>query len=135
MNRDLYHNAKAQRAVPITTISADGTTTGDIIDLQDYGSAMFAILSGTLTTGTFTPKLTAGDAANLSDGVEVTAAAELLGTIAGATFAIADDGVVKKIGYRGDKRYIRLDIVGASTAAGVISAVAILGHPHAAPVA
>lgn len=104
------------------------TKVGDIIDTQGYESLLFSIQSGVLTTGTWTPKIEDGDDSALSDAADVDSDF-LIGTIAAATFAATDDGTIKKIGYVGKKRYVRLTLTGASTPDGLIGAQAILGYP------
>lgn len=135
--RDLHNNIKVSRAIsPAAVITANGVTTSEIIDTAGFESVEVVLASGVITDGTFTPAVFAGDAANMSDEVAVTSADELLGTIAGATFAATDDNVVKKIGYRGPKRYVRVKVTQAgATSGGFIAAVAVQGHPHHAPVA
>ena len=133
--RDLHHNVKLSNALDATAIAANGATDGEIIDTQGFQSLEFAIKSETLTDGTYTPSLTEGDVADLSDGAAV-AAGDLLGTVAGATFAATDDNKVKKIGDRGLKRYARLTITAAGvTNGGTLSAIAVQGHALTAPVA
>jgi hypothetical protein len=133
MSKDLHANVKISKAMSVTAISGNGTTNGDIIDRAGYQSVVFALLSGTLTDGTYTPSITEGDAADLSDGADAT---DLHGTVAGATFAATADNAVKKLGYRGSKRYIRLNVTAAGvTTGGTISAIAIQGGPEIAPVA
>lgn len=133
--RDLHDNIKAEVAFNTAAITSDTTTNGNIIDMQGFGSVEFIIQSGTLTDGTYTPLLKEGDAANLSDA-ETVDAADLTGTIAGATFAASDDNKAKKVGYIGNKRYVRLSIVSASTTSGgTVSAVAVKANAADAPVA
>jgi hypothetical protein len=56
---------------------------------------------------------------------------QLLGTEAGASFIFSDDNAVRKLGYLGGKRYVRLTITPASnTGAWLVSAVAIKGTPR-----
>ncbi len=106
-----------------------------IIDLQGYNSAEFLLQSATLTDGAFAPSITEGNQANLSDGTAVSAA-DLIGTIAAATFAATDDNVVKRLGYGGSKRYIRLSITATGvTTGGTMGAVALRGDPLHAPAA
>lgn len=76
-----------------------------------------------------------GDVSNLSDAAAV-ADADLLGTEALAAFQFDDDNEVRKLGYKGHKRYTRLTITPvANASAAVLSAVAVLGHPASAPTA
>ena len=62
--------------------------------------------------------------------------AELNGTEAAAGFQFDDDNETRKIGYVGNKRYVRLTITPANNAsAALIAAVALLGGASDAPVA
>lgn len=134
-SRDLHNNIKATPALNPQAIASSTTVNGAIIDLAGYESAEFLIQSATLTDGTYTPSITEGDASNLSDGAAV-AAGDLIGTVADATFAATADNSVKKLGYKGGKRYIRLNITSTGvTSGGTLAAVAVLGHPKSAPVA
>lgn len=127
-SRDLHNDVSPAVALNTTAISSNTTTNGSIIDTQDAESLEFLILSGTLTDGTYTPSLTEGDESNLSDGATV-AADDMIGTVADATFAATDDNVVKKLGYKGGKRYVRLNITSAgASSGGTVSAVAVKGH-------
>jgi hypothetical protein len=134
MKRDLHSNINTLPSInPAAAITANGTTTGATIDGSGYESVEHVVQSGTITDGTFTGHLYAGDAANMSDEVEVTASSELIGAV--PTFAATDDNVVKRVGYRGSKRYSRIKMVQAgATTGGFLSATAILGHPRVAPV-
>ena len=133
--RDLHNNVEPKVGLNTTAVSSDTATAGAIIDTAGFESLEFVIQSGTLTDGTYTPSLTEGDASDLSDGATV-AAGDMIGTVAAATFAATDDNAVKRIGYKGSKRYVRLTVTSAgTTSGGTVGAVAILGHPHSAPTA
>lgn len=127
--RDLYNNVKAAVAMKFATRTANAT--GEAIDLTGYGSALIVIATGTITDGNHAFALKESD-----DNATYTAVGtgDLIGTAPTAD-ATADDKVYK-LGYRGRKRYIRLDVtVTGATAGGVYGAVAILGRPEVAPVA
>lgn len=132
-SKDLHSNIGIAVALkPIT--STTGAHAGEIVDTDGFDSCVFVIETGDMTDGTQTPSVEMGDASNLSDTAD--AASYLHGTIASATFAATDDFKVKKLGYRGPKRYCRLTMTAASaTTGGLLSAVAVLGHPHLGPVA
>jgi hypothetical protein len=133
---DLHHNLKISPAIdPAAIIAGNATKTSATIDRQGFDSLEFAIYSGVLTDASYTTTLYEGDAADMSD--EAAAAdSDLLGTEALASFALADDSTVKKIGYTGIKRYVRIKVVQAdATTGGFLSAIAIQGNPHNAPVA
>lgn len=132
--KELHNNIKTSRVIsPAAAITGNGTTTGEIIDTQGFHSHEFVFASGAITDGSFTLTVFEGDAANMSDEAAVVAA-DLLGTVAAASFAATDDNVTKKIGYVGTKRYIRPKMVQAdATSGGFLSAVCVQGHPRNAP--
>jgi len=134
-SRDLHDNIGVSVALNTGAISSNTTTSGAIIDTAGFESIEFVIQSGTLTDGSYAPTITEGNESNLSDG-SATAAADLLGTAAAATFVAADDNAAKKIGYKGGKRYVRLNVVSTGvTTGGTLSAVAIKGNARSKPVA
>lgn len=134
-SRDLHNNIEPKVALNSAAITTNTTTNGVIVDTAGFESVEFVILSAALTDGTYTPSITEGDASDLSGG-SATATADLIGTVAGATFAATDDNTVKRIGYKGSKRYVRLNLTSAgTTSGGTLGAIAVLGHPHDAPTA
>jgi hypothetical protein len=133
--KDLFNNVTVARAIAPVSVSDNTAQVSSIIDRQGYESVTFAIAAGSLADAdaTFTVLVEDGNAANLSDAAAV-ADSNLLGTEALAGFTFADDNATRKIGYVGGKRYVRLTITPANNAsAALISAVAILGHPHVTP--
>jgi hypothetical protein len=135
--RDLYSNISIQRAISPVSVANDTAQVSQIIDRQSYDSLVFAIATGSLADAdaTFTVLVEHGDASNLSGG-EAVPDDMLNGTEAAASFTFAADDSTRKIGYVGDKRYVRLTITPANNAsAALISAVAILSHADQRPVA
>lgn len=134
--RDLHNNIHAVRALSPVASAADNTAwVSQIIDRQGYEALEFLILTGALpdADATFAVTMDHGDAANLSDAAAVDASL-IVGTLAAAGFIFSDDDKVKKVGYVGDKRYVRLTITPAANAsASLYAAVAILGAPRHAP--
>lgn len=137
MKRDLASDIKESTALDPATIGSDTTTNGNIIDTQGYESLTFLFHVGTVTDGDYTPLIQEGDDSGLSDAAAV-ADADLIGTEAGAAFTDdTDDNATSKIGYAGDKRYVRFNVVSTNTTTGATSvgATAVLGHPHSGDVA
>lgn len=132
--RDLHHNIKVTNVIdPAAIKSGNAATAGAVIDTQGYESLEFLIEAGVLTDGTLTPSLTEGELADGSDGTAVPAN-DLLGTIAGATFAATDDSKTKTIGYRGGHRYVKLTVTQAgATTGGFYNAVAVQSHARNQP--
>ncbi|WP_353641328.1 hypothetical protein [Mesorhizobium sp. WSM2239] len=102
------------------------------VDLRGYNSALAQVVVGVWTDGTHTPELEESD--DNSSWSDV-AAADLNGSftvIDGAD----DDAQTFKVGYKGNKRYIRAvtTVAGATTGA-VYGVVIIRSHANDAPVA
>ncbi len=110
MLKDLYP-VISFRGQTLYTAAHDGDA---IVDMQGYEEALILIQSETLTDGTFTFELKEGDNAALSDAAAV-ADADLVsgGPTAGdlePTFAATDDDKSTWFYYRGNKRYLRIDL-------------------------
>jgi hypothetical protein len=139
--KDLVSKNKHSRAVsPAAIITGNGTTVGQTIDRQGYDSIMFAAIAGAITDGTFTVQVFESDDSGMAGESQV-AAADLVvpGTASGSTQTIAlanaDANTIKKIGYIGTKRYVRVKVVQAgATTGGFIAVIAIQGHANIAPV-
>lgn len=141
IGQDLHNNVKAMLAVAPVTLGATGNNAGRIIDRKGYSGVEFVIEYGAVTTtGTVvTAIVKEGDATGSMTSV---ADADLLGTEALASLLAATPRtsgstklVSKRIGYKGNKRYVSLDLNGTgATSAGIVSASALLFNPEGAPV-
>lgn len=135
--RDIHNSLHLLRAISPVSVSDNTAQVSQIIDRQGYHALEFVIATGSIADAdaTFTVLVEDGDAANLSDAAAV-ADANLLGLETQAAFQFDDDNETRKIGYIGNKRYVRLTITPVNNAsAALLSAVAILGAPHVAPTA
>ena len=130
--QDLHGSIKYVPAIaPAVNTNSDSAIVSAIIDLQGSRGCEFIITTGTLTdaNATFATTMDDGAASNLSDAAAVTSEATgLIGTLAGASFTFASDGVTKKVGYAGTKRYVRLTITptGNNSGSAPIAAIAAL---------
>lgn len=114
--RDLASNLDIKPAFAPKTAVIDNTPfVSNILDTAGYNSAMLAILTGVEadTDATFTALLEEGDQADLSDAVAV-ADQDMIGTEALAGFDSNGDGVCRKIGYVGNRRYVRATVTPAN---------------------
>jgi hypothetical protein len=128
---DMHSDVYGLVAKNTAAISSSTTTAGNIIDTQGYEGLEFFIQSGARTDGTYTPLLEESDASDLSGSNQV-ADEDLVGLEADAAIAAAN--TVKRIGYVGHKRYVRLSIVSTGVTSGAtIGATAILGRPAVRP--
>jgi len=113
---DLHSNVKYSVAyAPKAAVVDDTAQVSTILDTANFEHNELVLVTGTLsdTDATFTVLLQEGDAPDLSDAANV-ADADMIGTEAAASFTYADDGVTRKLGYIGAKRYIRATVTPAN---------------------
>ncbi len=129
MKRDLYSNIGLAQAIVPAVKSAAGD--GIAIDTKGYSSIAFIVNTGAIASdGDFGVAIQESDT---TTGGDFTAAgAEFVDSNAPATLAASS---IYKLGYRGNKRYVRLQLTKAGGTSIALGAVAVLGHPHDAPVA
>lgn len=136
--RDLANHIEVRRAIsPAAAVTDNTPFVSQIIDLLGFSELMFAILIGALADAdaTFTVLVEHGDVANLSDAAAVPDV-QLTGTEVSAGFTFAADDKVRKIGYVGSKRYVRLTVTPANNSGNAfLSAVAILSGARYSPTA
>jgi len=129
---DLHNHIAPKRGVsPAAAVTDNTAIVSQIVDTRGFGSVEYLILTGSLADAdaTFTTLVEEGDAANLSDASAV-ADADLLGLETQASFTFADDDKVFKIGYIGNKRYVRVTVTPANnTGNAFIAGAWLLGHP------
>lgn len=134
---DLHNCINPRVAIaPAAAAVADNTAqVGAWIDRQGFDSVEYLIITGTLADAdaTFAVTMDHADLADHSDAAAV-AATDVLGDLATAGFTFANDGVCRKVGYVGGKRYTRLTITPTNNAAAApMAAIALLGDPDLAP--
>lgn len=130
---DLHNNINAARGIsPAAITTGNATLTGQTIDVREYGSLEFCFQAGAITDGTFTVTMYEGDSSDMSDESAVDDA-DLLGTE--PTFTSSDANATKRVGYKGNKRYVRVKAVqSGATTGGFLACVVVQGHPKTAPV-
>ena len=138
---DLHNSTRAVMAIVPAAIGANGTKTGLVVDRQGYGGDEWVISYGSVTTTGSVVTVVAfeGDVTGTLTSIADTA---LLGTealaslAAGARVAGTGKEVVKRLGYVGNKRYVRLNVVQTGvTSVGVVGAAAVLHNPSVRPTA
>lgn len=121
---------------PVAARTDNTAIVSAIIDRKGFESLELVIVTGTNTdaNATFAVLVEDGDNSGLSDNNPVSDS-QLLGTEAVAAFTFADDGECRKIGYAGDKRYVRVTVTPSGNDSGniFIAGVAVLGHAASAP--
>lgn len=129
--RDFTSNVLGAIAFNIQTLAADATTNGNEIDTQGYQSIVFECLTGTITDGDYAFALQSTNTAG--QGYIAVPAADIIGTVPAFT-QDTDDDQIRRFSYRGDDRFLRIQVTAANTnQGGVVGAVALLGSPDNAP--
>lgn len=140
MHSDLSSEILVQPSInPAAIVNGNATTTGATINTSGYESLTFVLQSGVMTDGTLEGSVFGGNAANMSDEVQL-AAADLIGsegTGPGIEILATEDNVTQRVGVniaRVAKQYYRLKVAqtGATTG-GFFCASAILAKPRQAP--
>ena len=135
--RDMANNVTPKPVLAPAVGTDDTPLVGAIIDRLGYDSLTYLIQTGTLADAgaTWTVLLEESDDSGMS-GASAVADADLIGTEALASLTQANDGVCRKLGYVGSKRYTRLTITPSGNAGNApISAMALLGMPYSRPTA
>ncbi len=111
MSRDAHNTLVYKAALGINRVADDTAQTGITIDMQGFESVEFVILTGVIADSNAT---FAVDMEEDSDSGMATATAvadrDLLGTEALAAFDFGDDDAIRKIGYKGHKRFVRCNV-------------------------
>lgn len=143
--RDACSNMLIKRAISSISGAGDNTAqVSQIIDVQGYDSLTFVLNTGVLADAdaTFVTLVEESDASDLS-GSNAVSDGDLISqdTTSASTpevlssFQFDDDSEVRKIGYRGTKRYVRLTITPASnTGAWPIGVIAVLTRAEFKPI-
>lgn len=135
--RDMHSNITVVAAIAPQTVSTTGAAggrTSGIIDRRGYDAVEFFAARGVSAAATDTVNFLLTEANATNATFTSVADADLRGTEAGAVM-LGSTAAVSKLGYVGNKRYLKLKLYGLGTATSIVSAVAALGSPAAAPVA
>jgi hypothetical protein len=122
MLRDIANNLTLKRAVSPQAARTDNTAiVSEILDVRNFESVMLAVQLGANTdaNATFTVLLEESNDSGMS-GANAVSDDDMNGTEALAGFQFDDDNECRKLGYVGNKRYIRATITPAGNDSGNI---------------
>ncbi len=135
--RDFLNNIQT---VHLGNLAVSGTSTlkSGLVDMKGFDACTFIMINNTVTdAGTasgFTATAMEGD--DTTDaGLSAVAAAEMVNgtqTIT-VTSDSADDAIAGGVGYKGNKRYAGLNVVGTTGSDADVSVIAILHKGHKTP--
>ena len=134
--RDMLSN---KQVVLLGTITLSGTTPGasSWVDTREYDACTIVLVTQTVTdagdAAGFTFTAQHSDLTTAASAAAIASTDSVNGTIALSVTADADDDkVIGGIGYKGNKRYVRLNGVGTTGTNAVVKVMAILNKPHRA---
>lgn len=138
---DLHSNIRVKHALTPAAVGTTGTgRSSDIIDRQGWGGVEFAIHYGTFTTtgGSVAIVVLEGDVTGTMTSVadvDLQGTEALAGLAGQATTRTSGVGlnVGKRIGYKGDQRYVQIVEIPAAATTGIVGITAILHNPNVAP--
>jgi hypothetical protein len=139
--RDVMHDIRVVPAIAPVVVVDNTATVSSIIDMQGAQSCAFYVITGALVDAdaTFAVLLQEGNAANLSDATTVADTDMQTGSpgvapLTAASFDFSADIVVRRVGYNGNKRYVRATITPTNnTGAAPLSMVYVLGNLASMP--
>lgn len=134
--KDLHKNIKVVHVIKPVAVGTSGIAGGQlsaVIDRRGYNAVEFLFNSGgsASVADTITPVVY--ESSVTGSGFTSVANADLIGDETALTLTTSA-GKAKGIGYRGNKRYLKLRLYGTGTATALVAATAILAEPHMAPV-
>jgi hypothetical protein len=129
--RDFTSDVLAATAFNIQLLAADATTNGNEIDTQGYQSIVFICATGTIADGDYAFSLQSTN--TTGQNYLAVPATDIIGTVPAFTLD-TDDDQVRRFSYRGDDRFLRIQVTAANTNnGGTVGAYALLGSPDNAP--
>lgn len=121
MLRDIANNVTMKRALSPQAARTDNTAmVSEILDARDFAAVMLAINVGANTDANATFAVLIEECDTSGGTYTAVADADLNGTEALAGFQFDDDNELRKIGYVGNKRYIRATITPSGNDSGNI---------------
>lgn len=130
MKRDLMSNIHPVVAIAPVVVADNTVQKSAAIDVRKYKSVTFLIALGTLADvdATFAVVIKEGSTSTQTSHTAV-AAVDLIGTNALASFTFADDGEMRKIGYKGAADYVSIEITPTNNAGNAPMAVVAVFEP------
>lgn len=133
--RDMHNNISVLHAITPQAVGTSGIAGGKLSGVLDrrgfesvefiYSSGASASVADTITPVIYEGTTTGGSFTSVAD-------ADLLGAETALTLTAAKSG---RVGYNGNKRYLKIRLYGTGTATAVVGAVAVLGKASQAPIA
>jgi hypothetical protein len=134
--KDLHKNISVVHVIKPVAVGTTGIAGGQlsaVIDRRGYDSVEFLFNAGGSASVADTINPVVYESAATGSGFTSVANADLIGDETALTLTTSA-GKAKGIGYRGNKRYLKLRLYGLGTATALVAATAILARPNIAPI-
>lgn len=135
MRFDLMNRLAPARAIAPVSVADNTAQVSTVYDSRGMmGIALILAIGAVVDVdATFTVLMEESDASG--SGFTAVADADLIGTEALAGFAFDDDNELRKIGYKGAKRYLRATVTPVANASAALIAAIWIGCPEDQPAA
>ncbi len=140
MLRSMKDQLKVSSVIAAASVTASGTSSS--VDMQDFGSLSFAVAVGATSGNDLDAShklalkmLESDDNSTFTDvdGDDIYDAETAASDIAKMLDSTADASSVHLVHYRGNKRYVKLNIVETGTVSVPLAVLAIRGHAKVKP--
>lgn len=132
MTKDTYSNLKPITAVTPAAVGTTGIAGGKLsatLDRKGYGAVTFVAMRGVSAAATDTINFVVYEADATDATFTSVADADLIGTELGARM-LGSTASISKLGYKGNKRYLKIRAYGLGTATSVVSVSAQMRPIH-----
>lgn len=132
MSKDTYSNLKQVNVVTPQAVGTTGIAGGKLssaIDRKGYGAVTFLGSRGVSAAATDTINWVLYEADATDATFTSVADVDLIGTETGAKMT-GSAATIGKLGYKGNKRYLKLRLYGLGTATSVVAAMAVMRPIH-----
>ena len=133
--RDISNNIDLKRAISPVSVADNTAQVSQVLDTRDYGAVMLALAIGSFADADATAAVLIEESDVSGSGYTAVADEYLNGTEALAGFQFDDDNECRKIGYTGNKRYVRATVTPANNASAVLIAGIWVCAPNRVPAA
>lgn len=131
MEYDGHSRIKSLIALDVTE-NAGGIVQGNIIDTVDFESVEFILFTGTSTSGDHFADLQVSDTGAFAGEENAVDLDDIIGSL---LTLLENSNQIRRFGYIGKKRFLRLALIGSNNPDQTVGVVAILGRPRSMPVA
>lgn len=122
------NTTKVKTALQAVTIGSNTTTTGATLDLANIQKPCIRVQFGTVTDGSYEPRIFESDDSGMSGEVEITDSARIYGNLASTAIAAPASSSIYSFEFIKHKRYARLKLVSTGVTTGAVVSAMLTGE-------